>query len=291
MWRSPRRSRPKAALTCSNELLEGVVPVTQSHVPSTALPEGEGTRPQDLSPPPEGPQRGSPPKAATSSSGWTAGRIAAVVIGALIVLFSLVLLGGGGTALWADRTQRDGGYATTDVHEFSTSGSALATVSTELGSAGVGWLYSPTMLDKVRIRVTPTSPGGPLFVGIGPSTDVDHYLAGVDHTVITEFWGDKTEAVEGGPPASPPGSQDFWVASATGSGPQTLVWGPADGSWSVVVMNADGRPGITVGTDLGAKVPALPWIALGFLLAGVVFLAGGALLVVSAFRRNRTPAT
>ena len=79
---------------------------------------------------------------------------------------------------------------------------------------------SPTLLDKVRIRVTPTSPGPPLFVGIGPSTEVDRYLAGVDHTVITEFWGDKTEAVEGGPPASAPGTQDFWVASATGSGPR-----------------------------------------------------------------------
>jgi hypothetical protein len=205
----------------------------------------------------------------------------------LLVLLSLILLGAAGTALWADRTQRDEGYATTDVHDFSTSGSALATVSTELGSAGVGWLYSPALLDKVRVRVTPTSAGRPLFVGIGPSRDVDQYLAGVDHTVITEFWGDETEAVEGSTPTSPPGSQDFWVASATGSGPQTLEWDPADGSWTVVVMNADGQPGIDVGTDLGAKLPALPWIALGFLVAGAIFLAGGALLVVSAFRRNR----
>lgn len=291
MWRSRRRSRPKAALTCPHKLLEGVVPVPQSHVPSTALPEDEKTRLEELSPPPEGPRPGSPPKAAASPRGWTAGRIAAVVIGALLILLSLVLLGGGGTALWADRTQRDGGYATTDVHEFSTSGSALATVSTDLGSAGVGWLYSPSILDKLRIRVTPTNPGGPMFVGIGPSTDVDRYLASVDHTVITEFWSDKTEAVEGGAPASLPGSQDFWVASTTGSGPQTLVWNPADGSWSVVVMNADGRPGIDVGADLGAKVPALPWVGLGFLVAGALLLAGGALLVVSALRRNRMPAT
>lgn len=268
-----------------------MIPVTQGQVPSTTAPDGEGTRPQEPSPPPEPPQDFPPPRAGAGSPGWTASRIAAVVFGALIVLFSLVLLGAGGTALWADRTQREGGYATTDVHEFSTSGSALATVSTELGSAGLGWLYAPSLLGEVRIRVTPTSSAGPRFVGIGPSTDVDRYLAGVDHTVITEFWGDRTEAVEGGRPAAPPGSQDFWVASVTGSGPQTLVWDPADGSWTVVVMNADGRPGIAVGADLGAKVPALPWIALGFVLAGVVFLASGALLIVSAFRRTRTPAT
>jgi hypothetical protein len=128
------------------------------------------------------------PQPAARRSGWTGGRIAALVIGVLLVLVSLALLGAGGTALWADRTQRDGGYVTTGAHDFSTAGSALATVSTELGSAGIGWLYAPTLLDEVRIRVTPTSPGSALFVGIGPSTEVDRYLAGVNHTVITEFW-------------------------------------------------------------------------------------------------------
>jgi hypothetical protein len=269
-----------------------VVAVTQSQVSPTVLPEGEEasieepTRPSDG---PHGPTAGPPTQEApTRPSGWTAGRIAALVVGVLLVLLSLPVLGGGATALWADRTQREAGYATTDVHEFSSSGSALATVSTELGSAGVGWLYAPGLLDKVRIRVTPNGSDGPVFVGIAPSTDVDHYLARVNHTIITEFFGDKTEAVEGSTPVAPPGAQDFWVASASGSGPQTLLWEPTDGSWTVVVMNADGRPGIDIGADLGAKVPSLLWIALGFLVAGALLLAGGVLLVVGVFRRNRT---
>ena len=141
------------------------------------------------------------------------------------------------------------------------------------------------VLGDVRIRVTPNTPGA-LFIGIGHSTDVDRYLAGVDRTVITEFWGDKTENVAGGPVASAPGTQDFWVASATGSGPQTLTWDPAGGSWTVVVMNADGHPGIAMGADLGAKVPALPWIGLGLLVGGAIFMAGGAFLIVGAFRRT-----
>ena len=227
------------------------------------------------------------PEVAAGTSRWTGGRIVALVIGTLVVLLSLVLLGGGGTALWADRTQRDGGYVTTDVHEFATSGSALATVSTELGSAGIGWLYAPGLMDTVRIRVTPTSPGAVLFVGIGPSPDVDRYLAGVNHTVITEFWGDETEPISGGPPAAAPGTQDFWVASSTGSGARTLEWDPTDGSWTVVVMNADGRPGIDVGADLGARMPAVLWIALGVLIAGTVFLAGGGLLIAGAIRARR----
>ena len=228
----------------------------------------------------------SPGAIAARPSGWTAGRITALAIGVFLVLVALTLVGAGGTALWADRTQRDAGYATTDVHEFSTSGSALATVPTDLGSPGVAWLYSPGLLGEVRIRVTPTSGDAPLFVGIGPSNEVNRYLAGVHHTVITEFWRDETDTVDGGTPKSPPGAQDFWAASATGPGTQSLVWKPTDGSWTVVVMNADGRPGIDAGADLGAKVPALPWIGLGVLIGGAVLLAGGGLLVIGATRRK-----
>ena len=235
--------------------------MTQSHVPPAALPA-----------------------AAADSSRWTGGRITAVVIGSLLVLLSLVLLGVGGMALWADRTQRDAGYATSDVHDFSTEGSALATEPTDLGSAGVGWLYSPGLLGKVRIRVTPTSSSSPLFVGIGRSSDVDRYLSGVQHSVITDFWTEKMDTVAGSASVSRPGRQSFWVASDTGVGARTLNWDPNDGSWTVVVMNADGRPGISVGADLGARVRALPWIGLGFLVVGVIFLAGGALLAVGAFR-------
>jgi CAAX protease family protein len=210
------------------------------------------------------------------------------VIGALLVLVALVLLGAGGTALWADRTQRDAGYVTTGIHNFSTSGAALATEPAHLGSPGVGWLYSPGLLGKVRIRVTPVSSRSAVFVGIGPSADVDRYLAGVHHTLVSDFFGDKVGAIGGGQPRSAPGLQHFWVASATGAGAQTLLWEPTRGSWSVVVMNADGRPRIAIGADLGALMPAVLWIAIGLLAAGAVFLAGGALLIAAAFPRNRT---
>jgi hypothetical protein len=228
-----------------------------------------------------------PPAPPARSSGWTAGRVTALVIGGLLVLVSIGLLGAEGTALWADLTQRDaGGYVTTDVHRFSTSGSALVTDPIELSSPGFGWLYSSVVLGEVRIRVTPVGSNSPVFVGIGPSNDVDRYLAGVNHTLISEFWGNQVQTIEGGAPASAPGTQDFWVASATGPGAQTLTWDPANGSWTVVVMNADGRPGIGVGADLGATYPALLGIAVGLLVAGGIFLVGGAFLIVGAIRRS-----
>ena len=224
------------------------------------------------------------PQVADHPSRWTGSRIAAVVVGAFLVLVALILLGAGGTGVWADLTQRDAGYVTTGVHEFSTSGSALATEPTRLGSPGVGWLYSPSLLGKVRIRITPASAGPPLFVGIGRSSDVDRYLGGVQHTVVSDFFGDKVQYIGGRRPRSSPGTQHFWVASSTGLGPRTLKWDPHSGSWTVVVMNADARPGIGVRADLGARMPAVLWIAIGLLIAGAVFLAGGGLLIAGAIR-------
>lgn len=220
------------------------------------------------------------------SSRWTAGRIAALVSGAVLALFSLALLGVGGTALWADVTQREAGYVTTGVHEFSSPGAALATEPTELGSAGVEWLYGPGLLGKVRIRVTPADTGSQLFVGIARSADAERYLAGVNHTVISEFFGDKVHDVGGGAPAATPGEEQFWAASSSGPGTRTVVWKPSKGSWTVVVMNADGHAGVGVGADLGARFPAVLWIAIGLLLAGAVFLIGGGLLIASAFSRK-----
>jgi hypothetical protein len=248
--------------------------VNQSRVSPTALPGGDAARTDE--------------KVANRRSGWTGSRITALVVGVLLALVALVLLGGGGTGLWAELTQRDAGYVTTGTHTFSTAGAALATESTHLGSPGVGWLYSPGLLGKVRIRVTPHSSGSRLFVGIGPSPDVDRYLAGVNHTVVSDFFGDKVQSVQGGPPRSAPGRQDFWVASTTGPGARTVLWNPSSGSWTVVVMNANGRPGIDVAADLGARMPAVPWIAIGLLVAGAVFMAGGGLLIVGAVRGARS---
>jgi hypothetical protein len=56
-------------------------------------------------------------------------------------------------------------------------------------------------------------------------------------------------------------------------------------------MNADGRPRIDVRADLGARIPALPWIAVGSLLAGAVFAAGGALLIAGAIHRRHPGGT
>jgi Domain of unknown function (DUF4389) len=229
------------------------------------------------------------PDAGPARAAWTGGRITALVIGAVLALISLGLLGGGGATLWADRTQRDAaGYVSTSVHEFSTSGSALTTGRIDLVSPETDWLTRQTVLDKVRVRVTAVEPEASVFVGIAPTDDVTRYLSNVRHAVIEDFRGTAVRTIPGAATASAPGSQDFWVASTSGTGTRTLVWQSVKGSWTVVVMNTDGRPGIDVRADAGATIPALLWIAVGLLSAGGVFLIGGALLIgVAVHRANK----
>ena len=143
------------------------------------------------------------------------------------------------------------------------------------------------VLGNVRIRVTSADPQTPVFVGIGPSEAVARYVAGTSHSLISDFWSEDVQAVPGGTATSPPGEQDFWAASATGSGTQTVNWDAANGDWSVIVMNADGSPGVDVRADLGATLPSLLGIAIAGLAIGAVLLLVGALLLVGSIRRIR----
>jgi hypothetical protein len=54
----------------------------------------------------------------------------------------------------------------------------------------------------------------------------------------------------------PPAQEDFWAASAQGAGTQSMTWKVRDGSWSVVVMNADGSRGVDAGVSAGPLCPS-----------------------------------
>ena len=131
-----------------------------------------------------------------------------------------------------------------------------------------------------------------MFVGIAPTQDVDSYLRSTAHSTVTDldyspFQADYRDH-RGGAPATPPSEQRFWTASAQGSDTQTVRWDVESGSWSVVVMNADGSAGVDAGVSAGAKVPFLTPIAWGAIGGGVLLvLAAGGLLIVGA-RPSRT---
>jgi Domain of unknown function (DUF4389) len=230
---------------------------------------------------------GTPTGVSRSAEPWTAGRVVALAIGVLLALTAAGLFTGSGLALWADRTQRDAaGYLTTDTQRFSTGAYALATEDIDLRVDGPDWLYPTATLDTVRIRASGADPATPVFVGIARSGDAAAYLAGIGHDTVTGLGdGSAYRSHAGGAPEAAPAQQPFWTASSVGAGTSTLVWPVREGSWTVVAMNADGSRGVDVRADLGAKVPALAWIATGLLVGGLVLLAGGAALLVVAVRR------
>jgi hypothetical protein len=210
--------------------------------------------------------------------GWTAGRIVALVAGSVLMLLSVVLLGGAGVMTWADQEQQ-GGYLTTGTATYSTGGYALASDPVKVHGLW-GWLRGFT--GEVRIRVTATSPGRPVFVAIGPAGDVSRYLAGVSYTSVSALGDHDITQHLGSMVPAPPSTALDWAAQARGTGTQTLRWTVRSGDWIVVVMNPGASPGVTVRADVGVSSPVLPSLAGELLAAGLLAgLTGAALVVIS----------
>jgi hypothetical protein len=142
----------------------------------------------------------------------------------------------------------------------------------------------------VRIQVAQASGNVPAFIGVAPAGAAARYLAGVDYATVRGVAGDHGTYTEhaGSAPAVPPGRAGIWTAHAAGSGLQTMTWAVRSGDWMVVAMNADGSRPVAMRVNVGATLPALPWIAAGLLVGGFIFLAGGVLLIVVPLRRVTT---
>ena len=225
------------------------------------------------------------------------GRIPLVAGGILSGLLATVLLLGGGVALWANAKKDDAGYLSTSRHQFASRTAALATENLDVDLDGVQWLVDSGDAGKTRLKVTSKN-GKPIFVGIARTRDVDAYLNGVAHTTVTNvdygpfgghFDADYRYHAGRKTTAAPPARQRIWTASAQGSGTQTVNWRVEEGNWSVVLMNADGSPGVRADVKAGAKVPYLTaagWTAIG---GGLLFLVLGSTLIVIAVRRRPEP--
>jgi len=181
--------------------------------------------------------------------------------------------------------------ASSGVQEVSTPTSALVSpVGVIQDSSGV-----QTVLGSIRLGITatPVGPGGQIFIGIGPAAEVDRYLSGVAHDEATDVTLTPslhlTLVRHGGTTSpAPPGSQSFWVAEASGTNP-AISWKVTDGSYRLVVMNADGAAPVRFDAHLTLTVPHLFAIGVGLLVGGAVVLAGGVVLLVAVLRRRPRP--
>ena len=221
-------------------------------------------------------------------------RIAAIVAGSIAAMLAIGLIAAGALLLWGDSKTDDEGYLATGKERYAASTYALASDNLDIDLDGAGWIMDRDDVGKVRLAVE-SSAGKPVFVGIARTGDVSDYLSGTAYTSVTEVdyspfhvsYRDRDHAGDHRPAL--PADQDFWAASAHGSGTQTVNWELEDGDWSIVVMNADGSRGVDTDIRAAAQVPflgTLGWISLGGALA---LLLTAAMLMYLGLRASRPP--
>jgi hypothetical protein len=219
-----------------------------------------------------------PAPSGQGTGAWGPGRVISLALGGLALLIGLGTLGAGGTLLAVDRGWRDAdGFLMTRTAAYRTSTFALVTEPAHIETDAAPWV-TDRVLGDVKITVTALG-GAPVFVGVGQSADVDRYLAGVGHATIASGTtmnrvGRLTTVTPGGPPSAAPDGAMSWAHSASGTGTQTLTFRVEPGTWSLLVMNADGSGGVAADVALGAKFPGVT----GF--AGVTIAVGAALLLL-----------
>jgi hypothetical protein len=220
-------------------------------------------------------------------SGMSATKIILAIVGAALGLAAMAMLFGGAALAIAYGTQRDDdGFLTSRSYDLGSDGYALISEDVDIAPHAGDWW--PSDLASVRLQVE-SADGGPLFVGIGPTDDVDDYLRGVALDRLVEIRGRGDDDIDydsqsGGAPGSAPGAQTFWAVSSEGAGERSITWEVESGTWTVVVMNADASLGVDVQARAGAKADILLPIGIGLLFIGLVAGGVAAVLLVIATR-------
>ena len=214
-------------------------------------------------------------------------RIGLAVGGVAVGLVAALFLALAGVAIWGDVDKRDAsGYVMTHSHRYATSTRAIATEEVTVGTEIPKWL-----IGKVRLEATSAKP---VFVGIARKATVDGYLARTSYATATNLDLDPFSVTyvthPGAASVGRPASQTFWAASAVGTTAE-LTWGLKSGSWSIVVMNADGSPGVSAEVTAGARLGWVLWAGIGAGIAGVLLAVLTVRMLAGAFRGPKEPTT
>jgi hypothetical protein len=224
------------------------------------------------------------------------GPITALIAGVLLLAPATGLGMGGSTLLTLDNARDPSGYVASPAFHLSSQTAAITAENLTITDADQ---WARGLGDVGGLRVTVASPAGhPIFVGIASQSAVDEWLAGKAHDELTGLI-DGTARYHRAPgplrAVSYPAGQSFWLATATGTTSATLQWNLADGSYAVVVVNADGSPGVAADVRGAAQVPHLAGLGGTMLGLGValVLLAVGLIVVggTGLGRRHSRPPT
>lgn len=215
----------------------------------------------------------------------SAGRIVAVIAGVVIGLLAIgFLVGGVFLTVGYAVTAEDDGYFDTSPQRFGTPTYAVTTEEADLSAdpAPPDWLWD--FVDfSVRFRVVGF--GDDVFLGVGSQSDVDAYLGSAAYDQVREIRPGQTvlyHNIPGTGTVEPPVGQDFWVAEASGTDPQEVVWDVTEGTWVVVLMNADGSPGVAADVAIGAKSGVVLPLGMALLVFGLLLFVTAVVIVVLA---------
>jgi hypothetical protein len=210
---------------------------------------------------------------------------------ALIAAGIVLAAGGGVTAVAGGATLAiagTDGTLSTGRHLITSDTAALVSDRADIDD------FDSAHVGHPAVELSVTGSDRRVFVGVGPAAAVDRYLAGasvetVDDIDTGPFHLDTT-VHSGTARLAPPVDQDFWVARSTGATSAATSWHLHDGKYRVVVMNADGTPGIHADGKFGLHVPWLAPIAFTALGGGAAVLLAGLTILVLGLRNEPEPA-
>jgi hypothetical protein len=220
------------------------------------------------------------------------GKLMLGVLGGVLGLVAIALLAGGGALVWALGTHQSAdGFLMSSTEEVATDTYGLTSSQLDLGALRTEWVPT-SWLATVQVNAASTG-DPPLFLGIGPESDVRAYLEDVAHAEVTKF--SEREVTyrhnEGDAVPALPSGQDFWVVSTEGSGTESISWDIEPGDWRMVIMNADASPEVAVDVSLGVKTPWLAVLMVGLLVAGVALAVLAVVMMFFGFRAPRAAPT
>jgi hypothetical protein len=214
-------------------------------------------------------------------------KVTLIIVGLLVALIGagLMFAGVGLGFLFGS----DGRYDS-DTGRLETSGHAVVIDKTTLEK------HMPFGRHPNTIRVVATSkdPSKQVFLGVGPTDQVDKYLAGsafghVTTLTLKPFKATITEVAGQAYPPAPASQPTVWDAQVSGEGRQTLEWDVSSGDYSVAILNADASLTVIVGAQAGLQIPWIFPVAMVALGVGFVVLLIGIAMLSSGIRTKRPP--
>jgi hypothetical protein len=143
---------------------------------------------------------------------------------------------------------------------------------------------------QAELHLSARTSRDPVFIGVGPAGVGDGYFAGADidnveDVEVDPFRVDVEHHAGTARPGSPDG-QTFWVAKSSGA-EASLDWQVRDGTYRIVVMNAEADPGVAVEGRFTLGIPDLYGVGVAAFIDGGVGVAVGLMLVVVGFGKRR----